>query len=335
MPSCPNCGLPVAAEDAYCRDCGIELSITSQADSRESRQDRIPQDESDPMVRHAARTTQASAAGRRDAEPSILPGKNDADESETDLPRQHAFGSIWWGITVIRKRPELVVLMTGAGLLLLLATPGMTVQETAFGPETDVAPWALPVLVAWMVADTIVGAAILFAGYDEAVKRSRNLAALLSDAISRTVSLIITMLLFTVVTGLGYLFLVLPGIYLSVRLSLAFPACVIDRMNPFDSLRRGWSTSMGRFWKIFGVNLTFLVVGYVVDTILRLELGVVREGTLPADPPSVVIFAITGGIFFPIYLLALTRIYLEGEQRMERASQVSGIQQWPSWRNMR
>lgn len=335
MPSCPNCGLPVAAEDAYCRDCGSELSITSQADTRESRQDRIPRDGSDPTVRHAPRTTRASSEGRRDAEPSVLPRKNDADESGPDLPRQHAFGSIWWGITVVRKRPELVVLMTGVGLLLLLATPGMTVQETAFGPQTDIAPWAWLVIVAVGVADTIVGAAIHFAGYDEAVKRSRNLAALLSDAISRTVSLIITILLFTVVTGVGYLFLVLPGIYLSVRLSLAFPACVIDRMNPIDSLRRGWSTSMGRFWKIFGVNLTFLVVGYVVDTSLRLGLGAVREGTLPADPPSIVIFAITNGVFFPIYLLTLTRIYLEGEQRMERASQESGMYQWPSWGNMR
>jgi hypothetical protein len=57
---------------------------------------------------------------------------------------------------------------------------------------------------------------------------------------------------------------VLGAIYLSVRLSLAPCALVLEKVGVRDSLRRSWTLVKGDWWRVFGISvLTFLIAGFV------------------------------------------------------------------------
>lgn len=56
---------------------------------------------------------------------------------------------------------------------------------------------------------------------------------------------------------LGFLLLVLPGVYLLVRLALIEPVVVCERASGSAAMRRSFELTKGRFWKLFGLGLIF------------------------------------------------------------------------------
>ena len=71
-------------------------------------------------------------------------------------------------------------------------------------------------------------------------------------------------------------------IVLMVRLSLALPAAVLERLSPGAAIRRSWQLSHGSFWRLFGILLlTAIIVGIAADvlTIPFALLGVAVGGS--------------------------------------------------------
>ena len=70
-------------------------------------------------------------------------------------------------------------------------------------------------------------------------------------------------------------------IVLWVRLSLALPAVVLERLSPWQAIRRSWQLSQGSFWRLFGIlgltGIVVLVATYVL-TIPFAILGGVAGG---------------------------------------------------------
>ena len=71
-----------------------------------------------------------------------------------------------------------------------------------------------------------------------------------------------------VITGVGFLFLVIPGIILSIVFSLVYPIAVFEKGSASDALRRSAQLTRGHRWNIF---LAYFVIGLLV--------GVVNMGT--------------------------------------------------------
>lgn len=62
----------------------------------------------------------------------------------------------------------------------------------------------------------------------------------------------------------GFVLLVIPGIYLAVRLYLAAQAAVVDGRGPMDALRRSGELVRGEWWPTFGcLLLAGLVFGLI------------------------------------------------------------------------
>jgi len=74
-------------------------------------------------------------------------------------------------------------------------------------------------------------------------------------------------LLTTVLTVLGFLLLIIPGMILSVRLSFV-PFLVVDeRLGPVEAVRESWRRSAGYGWTIFGfwlLAIPILLVGFLL-----------------------------------------------------------------------
>src|SRR5439155_4315972 len=56
----------------------------------------------------------------------------------------------------------------------------------------------------------------------------------------------------------GLLLLVIPGIYLLVRLALVEPIVVCERVSGSTAMRRSFDLTRGRFWQVFRLGLALL-----------------------------------------------------------------------------
>ncbi len=92
------------------------------------------------------------------------------------------------------------------------------------------------------------------------------------------VSCVVANILLTIVIAIGFILLVIPGIFLAVRLSFV-PFLVVDEgRGPVEALMESWNRTSGYGWTIFGagllgivvvlVGLVLLIVGSIPATML-------------------------------------------------------------------
>lgn len=76
----------------------------------------------------------------------------------------------------------------------------------------------------------------------------------------KTLNLFITSLLMYIAIGIGFLLLVLPGIYLMVAFSMAMPLVVEKNMSPIDALKTSLKTVNHKWFNMGGLILLSIVV---------------------------------------------------------------------------
>ncbi len=65
----------------------------------------------------------------------------------------------------------------------------------------------------------------------------------------------------SVLMGLGFVLLIVPGLIVATMLFVATPACVVEQLGPFNSIDRSARLTKGHRWRIFGL---FLLIGLPV-----------------------------------------------------------------------
>ncbi len=103
---------------------------------------------------------------------------------------------------------------------------------------------------------TIIGA--------DAVLRGEPLviANIARESLRRWFRVLLTGILVTVIIVPGLLLLVLPGIYLSLRLSFASNILVVEKTGVLDAIQMSWERTRGWLWRIF---ITELLIGSVAS----------------------------------------------------------------------
>ncbi len=99
--------------------------------------------------------------------------------------------------------------------------------------------------------------------------------------------LIVAALLQTLLVGIGFLLLILPGIYLLVGYAMTVPLIVDRKMSPWQAMETSRKAIHGEWWKIFGL---FLVVG-LIFMVSALPLGLGLIWTWP-------MFVVLGGLVY-------------------------------------
>jgi uncharacterized membrane protein len=138
--------------------------------------------------------------------------------------------------------------------------------------------------------------------------------------------ILVCSLLMTLVIGLGFVLLVVPGVMLAVGLVLAIPAVVLEPgLSATDALARSWSLTRGARWRIFGLGVVLLVLLYVPVVALGgiAALVIPRSGAIFEGPSSVGMIAAlaVGGIvqmfIYPLFYCVLTVLYYDLRVRKE------------------
>lgn len=126
---------------------------------------------------------------------------------------------------------------------------------------------------------------LLSAGFSRAMAASRIGEEVAVDETYRLggrwfVPVLGALLLAACAVMLGMLALIVPGIYLSVRLYVAVPAVVVEGAGSVEALRRSWALTAERFWHVLGVVLltALLVLGLSVAVDLVVTWSGLAEG---------------------------------------------------------
>lgn len=127
--------------------------------------------------------------------------------------------------------------------------------------------------------------------------------------LDRYVSLLGAFVVYVFAVAVGLLLLIVPGIYVGVRLSLAFPAIVIDDQRAFDGLRTSWDVAHGNLLKLLGISVFAILVA--LSTIIAAGVVTVALDSLAL---LIAVSALVTAILSPIVELSYARVYLENRE---------------------
>ena len=110
--------------------------------------------------------------------------------------------------------------------------------------------------------------------------------------------------------GIGFVFLVIPGLILLVFLSMAVPAFIIERRGVTDSMSRSWNLVSGSWWHVLGA----IVIAAILSGIVSGIIGALGGNSLVGMWLTSAIAAI---ITAPFYALVSVVLYVDLRSRKE------------------
>ena len=116
------------------------------------------------------------------------------------------------------------------------------------------------------------------------------------------VNLILTTILGGIIIFLGFVALVIPGIYLAIRLCIGAVIAAIEGLGPVDSLKKSWKITSGKWWPIFGTLLLTGIIVVILD-------GIFAVVTVPIGLG--IIGALASGFFGTALSVAAVLLYQE------------------------
>lgn len=166
--------------------------------------------------------------------------------------------------------------------LLILSSPSLALQILQVTIPTLKIP--LDLINVFFLAPFLSGAGIYFVHRYVSTQTS-DLGGAFGKALEKLPNLILGFILYLIAVVLGLCLLIVPGIYVAIRLSFVLYGVVVDDLDAMSALKSSWNLVEGRWLSVFGAQLLvalccFLasatvgfVVGFVVGFILRLVLG--------------------------------------------------------------
>jgi Membrane domain of glycerophosphoryl diester phosphodiesterase len=141
-------------------------------------------------------------------------------------------------------------------------------------------------------------------------------------AAGRFLPLIVAYIVIVILLIPAFILLIIPGIWLAVKLSMAFPAIVCEKAGPLASIGRSWQLTKNNWWRVFGALLVVFILLFVITLAVGGVLGAVLLGS---DSISEVAFAILttliglliSAITYPLWASVVTVLYYDLRVRNE------------------
>jgi len=110
-----------------------------------------------------------------------------------------------------------------------------------------------------------------------AVSRGTTLSfgASFAKALRRAPELLVGGIITVIVTGIGFILLFIPGIYLWIRMTLFIVPLEDEARGPFASLGESWRLVGGNWWRTFTVISVLIIILVVLELVLGMVAGIV------------------------------------------------------------
>ena len=160
-----------------------------------------------------------------------------------------------------RHFPRFLVMGVIASSPILL----LTYMQSADAEDEEILSqllWVVCFLGSLMVFSTIGQAVIVHAALQDMRRRPVRLVESLNVAL-RAFWPLIGIALAGLLTMVGLMLMVVPGLILSTLWFVVLPACIVEQLGPGASLRRSQELTKGYRWKVLGLTLLLMIGMYV------------------------------------------------------------------------
>ncbi|HEX3463413.1 MAG TPA: hypothetical protein VHS78_05120 [Candidatus Elarobacter sp.] len=130
------------------------------------------------------------------------------------------------------------------------------------------------------VLSALSEAMIVFATFQALRRRGINPGESIARGLQRFWPVIGASLLVGIITGIGFLLLIVPGLVALCVWYVTIPACVVEQLGPTESMSRSSDLTSGYRWPIFGAALLVGIVQVGGNALINASLR--RPGTLVA-----------------------------------------------------
>ena len=124
-----------------------------------------------------------------------------------------------------------------------------------------------------------------------------------------------------IVIGLGGFLAVL---YAYIRLSVASPALVMERLGPMTSLRRSWELVRGSWWRVFGITVLSTIITSLLASVISVPVSLVAtlatglsESMVPTILAAGIATLIAGILTLPFSAAVTGLLYTDLRMRRE------------------
>ncbi len=133
------------------------------------------------------------------------------------------------------------------------------------------------------------------------------------------VAVVVGMIGYMLVVGVGMVLLVVPGLILAVSLIVFLPAIVLDGKGAIESLRFSHKLVWGNWWRTATVYTIALIIMYVLMAVIGVVLGLAFAFT-GVDPAATMLIdavsSVIGGLLVLPFFCALTyEVYADLKMR--------------------
>lgn len=118
-------------------------------------------------------------------------------------------------------------------------------------------------------------------------------------------NLIVGFVVFYVAVWIGFLLLVVPGVFLLVSLFFWFVLVVVEDANFYEAFKDSWAMTRGNRWTLLGIGLIVTVAGWLL-------MGVPMAISFALPPPvALVLVGIAASIYGVFSLATTARVYVQ------------------------
>lgn len=178
-------------------------------------------------------------------------------------------------------------------------------EPMLFGPSLDISPVfaGIASLVLYLFSFIVMAGALRTFVTDNTQSLpgrhfTRNLGWML-------LNLIVGFIVFYIALWIGFILLIIPGLFLLVSLFFWFVFVVVEDQNFYEAFQSSWATTKGHRWRLFGLGLIVTVAGWVIMGIpMAVSFALPEVGAL-------ILLGIATSVYGVFSLATAARVYVQ------------------------
>ncbi|MFM9864707.1 MAG: glycerophosphoryl diester phosphodiesterase membrane domain-containing protein [Micropepsaceae bacterium] len=214
----------------------------------------------------------------------------------------------------------LALVLTGIPSLLLQVAMPTDPAALQQAPGVYFTSLIIGVLVS-VATGVILQGTLTRASVDDLSGKGVQLGAAVSNAVALILPLVGLGLLVGLGVGVGFLALVIPGIFLLLCWMVASPVMVVERLGVTASMQRSMQLTQGHRWAILGLIVLFFIAYMIVAAVVgALVGGVMLSDLASADGPPLtflIVMTLVGVVLSVVGTVGAAAIYFELRQIKE------------------
>ena len=184
------------------------------------------------------------------------------------------------GVGLLRGRYWNLAALAGVAFL-----PYAAAEAAFFGQDGAVAGQSghslAADLVIWVTSASLAEAALTRSLAEAYHGRGYDPTAVLRGALGRVAAVAVAAAVMWAMIGVGMILLIVPGVLLYARLSVAQTAVVLEDAGPLAALRRSWELTRAARLRVLGVSLVLLTLSVALTWSVSIGVGWVAPDRLP------------------------------------------------------